>query len=346
MLAVRLQKPREIDVIEMPVPVPAAKQALVQVKVAGVCQTDVHIFRGHYVIPCPRVLGHEFAGKIVGLGADVDGFQVGQNVGVYPAEFCGHCEPCRRGRFRACQNFRCLGNTDDGGWAEYVLVDADQLEPLGSLSLDAAVWLEPLSCILRALGDPDAYSDRTVAVVGAGTLGLATVSVLRTLECRKIVAIDPNSEKLDQARSRGVDHVLLVERSVSVVEEQYAEKLRTMVPDGIDFLFDTTGKIVSMVRSTRWIAHGGTIILFGVYPPHKQMSLTPADLFSKEICIRASAGNSRPAYRAAMRMLKSHDLRLDDLVWRRVGLAEIPEALRLLSRHGGKGKIIVEPGKD
>jgi threonine dehydrogenase-like Zn-dependent dehydrogenase len=339
MEAARFEGPGDVRLVRLPVPAPSAGQVLVRVACAGICRTDLHIVGGHFPVAPPRVLGHEIAGEIAALGAGVAEFAPGDRVGVYPALFCGRCAECRRGRYRACANFQGLGNTRDGGWAEYVLAEAGQIVPLQRISTEDAAWLEPISCILRALRGIESGGIETTLVMGAGPLGLLTLLILRRQGVPVVLVADPNPARLEQARNLGATGAIEVPRTGPA--PRAAQQVRAFAPLGVDLLFDTTGRSVAAARAAAWAAHGGTLLLFGVPAPGSRLAVPLATVFRKEITVRASAGNGAAEYRAAAQMLEEAPLRLADLVGRRIVRADIPAALAAMAQPGHGGKVLV-----
>ncbi len=339
MEAVRFVGVGALQVVRLPVPAPGTGQVLVRVRAAGICRTDVHIVAGHYPVTPPRVLGHEIAGEVAALGPGMAGLAPGDRVGVYPALFCGLCPECLRGQYRACVRFEGLGNTRDGGWAEYVLAEAGQIVPLGSTTLEDGAWLEPMSCILRALNGIRLEAVRTALVMGAGPLGLLTLLLLQRQGVPQVLVADPNQERLAHARRLGAAAAVEVPRTGAAARA--AQQVRACVPQGFDLLFDTTGRSAAAARAVQWAAHGATVVLFGVPHPGSRFAALMETFFRKEVTLRASAGNGPGEYRAAAQMLAAAALPLGDLVHRRIARRAIPAALEGLAGPGRAGKVLV-----
>jgi threonine dehydrogenase-like Zn-dependent dehydrogenase len=220
------------------------------------------------------VLGHEVAGEVAALGAGVAGLAPGQAVGVNPPVFCGECAYCRRGQPQQCQRFRCLGNTEDGGWAEFVVIRADQAIPLDGLAPERAVWLEPLSCVLRALGPAETIKGATLLVVGAGPLGLLAVEVARAWGAAAVAVVDPNAGKLHRAEQVGAHLACRVARAGATEEGDAA--LSQLAPLGFEHVLETTGRAAAIERALRWAGRVSTVHLFGVSDPAERVALSPA----------------------------------------------------------------------
>jgi D-arabinitol dehydrogenase (NADP+) len=343
MRAISFQGLGQLIPIDLPRPSPGPGEVLLRVTVAGICQTDVHIVQGHFAVRPPRVLGHEFSGEVIVLGEGVTGLRVGQAVGVSPAIFCGECVHCQRGQPQQCQNFRCLGNTENGGWAEFSLIRADQAVALGSMRSEQAVWLEPLSCVVHALKPCPNLEGAAALVIGAGPLGLLTLQTLRSYGAGLIAVLDPNPGKLERACRLGAELAQVVERIGDTPAVDAA--LHAVAPLGFDLTIDTTGKSTSIARAVRWTGRVGSIVLFGVSDPTDQLEVSPAEIFDKELTIRAAAGSTPTSFGEAVRLMQTGDFATDPLVWRRVGLDEVPGAVSALMQPGEKGKVLVYPGE-
>ena len=343
MRAVSFQGPGKLIPVDLPRPSPGPGEVLLRVTVAGVCQTDVHIVQGHFTVRPPRVLGHEFSGEVVAIGEGVSSPQVGQSVGVSPATFCGECVYCQRGQPQQCQRFRCLGNTEDGGWAEFSLIRADQAVSLGPIRPEQAVWLEPLSCVVHALVGHPNLEGSAALVIGAGPLGLLILQTLRNYGAGLVAVVDPNPGKIECASRLGAETAQVVMRTGGTPTVDAV--LEAAAPLGFDLTIDTTGKSVSIARAVGWTGRVGSIVLFGVSAPADQLVVSPAEIFDKELTIRAAAGSTPTSFAEAVRLMQTGDFDTDALVWRAVGLDEVPAAVSALTQPGEKGKVLVYPGE-
>ena len=336
MKALLFTQPEALELVERPVPQPGSGQVLIRVDAAGICTTDVHIFHGHFAIQPPRVLGHEVTGTVMELGSNVAQTSLGQRVGVQPARFCGHCSACRQDLPELCANFACLGNTQDGGYAEYTIVNADQLVALGSIPTDIGIWLEPLACVLHGLSRVSLRQQRVV-IAGAGTFGKLFTQVLARIHNMSAAIVDPNQTRLDDAISMGASHGWQVPRMGPTPELD--TEIAAWLDNGPALLIDTTGKGESIERLLRWAAPGSTILLFGVSDPETQISVSPASLFARQLCLTTSIGMAPAAFDAAFRLLQEGRLSLEPLIVARVALAEVPALLPRMP----SGKVVIKP---
>ena len=166
----------KIEIRDVPIPEIGEDEALVKVAFTGICGTDLHIYKGHLPVDVPRILGHEISGEVVSVGRNSHGIREGDRVVVEPNFSCGRCTYCRIGRKNLCKYKVRLGVDIDGGFAEYVKVKADSLWKLDdSISLEEGALVEPLSVAVRAVNRAGLNVGSTVAIIGAGPIGLLTL---------------------------------------------------------------------------------------------------------------------------------------------------------------------------
>src|SRR5579875_1201370 len=193
---------------ERDVPEPGFGEALVRVHACGVCHSDVFARDGYPGVSWPVVPGHEIAGEIAGLGDHVEGWEVGQRVGVgWFGGNCGHCEWCRRGQLIDCENMEIPGITMDGGYAEYVVVRASALAAMPD-DLEPAE-AGPLLCAgittFNALRRSGMVAGSRVAILGIGGLGHLAVQFAVRLGY-ETVAVARGGEKRELAMKLGAHH--------------------------------------------------------------------------------------------------------------------------------------------
>ena len=148
MKAARIEQPGQGIVTEVPEPVPGADDVLIKVRAAGICGTDLHIFKGEYEATYPIIPGHEFSGVVVAVGANVKNFRVGDRVTADPNVPCGRCPNCQRNEPNQCQNLQAIGVTRSGAFSEYVIAPEGNVFQIGDLSYSAAALVEPLACVV------------------------------------------------------------------------------------------------------------------------------------------------------------------------------------------------------
>lgn len=234
MKSIVIQQPDELVIEERSLPQPAAGEVRVKVKLAGICGSDSHIYRGHNPFAkYPRVIGHEFFGVIDAVGEGVTDKAVGQRVSVDPVISCGHCYPCSVGKPNVCTSLVVLGVHRDGGFSEYAVVPAKNAWTVpDNVSDRHAVMIEPFTIAANFTGQVSP-TDRDIALVyGAGPMGLTTIQVLkRVYRVKQVIVVDRIDERLQMARRNGAD--LIINNGDQPLAEILKEKgiLPTLIVD-------------------------------------------------------------------------------------------------------------------
>jgi len=211
MKSIVIQKPNELVIEERSVPTPAAGEVRVKIKLAGICGSDSHIYRGHNPFAkYPRVIGHEFFGVIDAVGDGVDQARLGQRVSVDPVISCGHCYPCSVGKPNVCTSLVVLGVHRDGGFSEYAAVPAKNAWVIPDAIPDKhAVMVEPFTIAAQVTGHVSPTEQDVVLVYGAGPMGLTTVQALKGVyNVKQVIVTDRIEERLAMAEKSGADWVI------------------------------------------------------------------------------------------------------------------------------------------
>lgn len=193
---------------ERPEPVPGPGEVKIKVAYAGICGSDLHMYRGVFIVPGPFASGHEFSGTIAELGEGVQGFTPGERVTVeHTWSTCGVCKQCLRGDYQLCASRESIGFDHDGAFAEYVLVRPQYIHRLpDGVSLKAAALTEPLACAVHAVEMLKPSPADTVLVVGPGPIGLLTALVFKSYNATvHIVGTPKDGLRLDKAREMGIE---------------------------------------------------------------------------------------------------------------------------------------------
>jgi threonine dehydrogenase-like Zn-dependent dehydrogenase len=280
--AVQLGADGTLALRDVPVPDPAAGEIRIRVAAAGICGTDLSVRHGTFDAagPRPLTLGHEFAGTVDALGADVTGFAVGEAVAADPNRYCGDCDWCRRGAYNLCRRWAASGLTLPGALAEFVCVPARFTVTLpDSVSFAAGAMIEPLSCAVHAFGR-GAFGTHhtrgvngTMVIYGAGTMGLACL----VLAARAGYTVD------------------VVERHRPRRERALQFGARAAVADGSELpdgaytcVIEATGAPAAIADALGRIATRGTLLQVGAAPIDHEAALHPYDVFRREITIVGS----------------------------------------------------------
>ncbi|ECE6546210.1 TPA: Zn-dependent oxidoreductase [Salmonella bongori] len=211
MKSIVIEQPNTLTLQERPVPTPAAGEVRVKVKLAGICGSDSHIYRGHNPFAkYPRVIGHEFFGVIDAVGEGVEGSRIGQRVSVDPVISCGHCYPCSIGKPNVCTSLVVLGVHRDGGFSEYAVVPAKNAWPVPDAVEDKhAVMIEPFTIAANVTGQVKPTEHDVALIYGAGPMGLTTVQALKGVyRVNTVIVADRIDERLAMAKESGADWVI------------------------------------------------------------------------------------------------------------------------------------------
>ena len=325
----------------VPDPAPAPNQAVVRVHACSICGSDVHAYHGkHPRLTFPRVLGHEFAGEIVALGAAVTGFRVGQRVCCDIDLACGACGPCREGRGNICEQLKTMGFDCDGAYAEYAAVPDFNLHPLPeSVSYDQAAAVQVLGISYHAVADRvQPRAGERVAVIGAGPVGLGAALIARALGA-DVTILDVLDFRLALARTLGITAVL----------DANAGDLREIALAatggcGYDKVVECVGGFQerTVTDAVRMVKRGGRITVVGTFPDNRA-TIPIAYLKDREIDLNFSRGNFR-AFPPCLELIASGRVDPDRYISHRFPLGRAEDALRLLeARDVAAHKIVLHP---
>lgn len=249
----------DFELVEREIPDPAFNEVRIAVEACGICHSDAFVKEGTYPgVSYPRIPGHEVAGRIDAIGADVEAWSTGDRVGVgWHGGHCFTCEPCRRGQFLQCENADITGLSFDGGYAEYVTVPAEAVAAMPE-SLDA-VDAAPLLCAgvttYNALRNSDASPGDLAAVVGIGGLGHLGVQYAHAAGF-ETVAISRSPEKASLATDLGADHF------VDATAEDPAEALQRL--GGASVILATAPSSEAIASVVGGLGIDGEVIVVGV----------------------------------------------------------------------------------
>ncbi|MEV0065125.1 MULTISPECIES: zinc-dependent alcohol dehydrogenase family protein [unclassified Amycolatopsis] len=330
MRAAIVDRPGEIRVGDVPDPKPGERQVVVKVGACGICGTDLHIADGHFPpTPYPIVPGHEFAGEIVELGADIPGeWKIGDRVAVDPSLYCGYCTPCRSGHGNLCANWNATGDTVNGAFAEYVAVPADTCHKMpDSMTWEQGALVEPVSCAVHGVRRIGVEAGERFLVVGAGTMGLIMQQLLQRAGA-EVTVVDRNASRLPRATSLGATAV--------------AEDVSALDGELYDAAVDCTGAAPAIESAFDALRRGGRLLVFGVAPAEARVALSPFRIYNDEITIVGSMAVLN-SYASALDLVAKGFIDTEALITDTLPLEQYPDALAKM--RGGSGlKIQVLPG--
>ncbi len=329
MKAAVIVEPGAVEVGSVPDPAPGPTDVVVAPVAVGICGTDLHIMDGEFAPAYPIIPGHEFAGEIVEVGAEVTGLRVGDQVAVDPSLYCGHCYYCKRNRGNQCDNWGAIGVSDSGGAAQYVAAPMRNIFRLPEhLTAADAALIEPLSCAVRGFDVLPRNMADNYLIYGSGTMGLMMLELAKRAGAATVSMVDLNPERLATAQLLGCT------AAVTTADELDA-------PRGWDVVVDCTGVEAAIRDAFARVGKGGTFLQFGVAGYDARLTIEPYEIYRREMTITGSMAVLNSFDRAG-ELLAAGVLRPDVMISHRFGLDAYPDALSQF-RAGVGRKILVEP---
>ena len=336
MRALSIDAPGQARLIERPDPAPLPGEVLLEVVYAGLCGTDLSTFLGKNPnVEYPRVIGHEIAGRVVGLGDGVERRWLGAQVAVSPYKNCRACAACRLKRPNACARNETLGVQRDGALAEYAAVPASRLVPSPSLPLDVLALVEPFSIGMHAVRRTEVTSQDTVLVLGCGGVGAGAIAAASALGAR-VIGMDLDEEKLEQARRLGAAGTVDGRRGV-------AEQVRALTGgDGPSVVIEAVGSPATYRLALELVAPCGRIGCVGWLKG--DVPLEARLIVLKEVAILGSR-NATDELTAVVALFESGTVDPRPLVTHRVEFEAAPAMLgQWAEAPAAVGKILVSVG--
>jgi len=333
---------------EVPQPEPGAGEVLVRVAYCGVCGSDIpRIFsKGTYRFPL--ICGHEFAGVVERCGKGVTGFAPGDRVAVFPLIWCGQCAACEKGRYVQCESYDYLGSRRDGAFAEYVVAPARNLLRLPEgVSLQEGAMTEPAAVALHALRRAGGCQPgETVAIFGAGPIGLMVAQWARTMGASQVVLFDVVEEKLTLAKELGFAHTY---HSLRHTPEEVI--VSWTKGQGAHLCIEAAGVPSALLQACTCARRGGRVVMLG--NPSADVTF-PAGLLSqlmrREVNLYGTWNSDYAVYseeddwHTALQAMALGHLDLLPLVTHRVPLSRAADTLRAMhDRQGFFCKVLIHP---
>lgn len=243
-------------------------RVLLEVKAAGICGSDVPRIYVNGTYHFPTIPGHEFSGKVVQVGKNVDSGWLNKRVGLFPLIPCKECGPCQKKQYEMCKSYSYLGSREDGGYAEYVTVPAENLVELPeTVSYEAAAMMEPMAVAVHAMRRMDIQSGESVVICGLGTIGLLLLMFLREAGVSNFFVVGNKDFQKETILDLGVSEDCYCDSRTQDVEQWIMEKTGG---SGIDVFFECVGKNETINQAINSTIPGGKVMLLG--NPHSDMA--------------------------------------------------------------------------
>ncbi|HEY2018313.1 MAG TPA: alcohol dehydrogenase catalytic domain-containing protein [Bryobacteraceae bacterium] len=341
MLTAELIAPREFRLADQEIQDPGPGEVQVRVDAIGICGSDLHAYSEGGVgdTPCqyPMVLGHEPAGTVVKMGAGVAGWSPGDRAALEPAIYCYHCEFCRTGHHNVCANIRFLSTVGDPGFfREFVnLPTASLIAIPAHLSMELATVVEPLAVAVHSMKFAAIRPDETVAVFGAGPIGLLTIACLKAGGAGRIWAVEPVAHRREMARHMGADEA---------IDPGEIDAVRQIRADtggrGVDCAIDCAAK----QHTTNWaieaVRNAGRVLITGIHSD-AVVGFEVSPMRRKELAIFNVRRSNHDSH-AALEMILARTACFAPLVTHTRPLDEIADAFRIAEHYlDGVAKMVV-----
>jgi L-iditol 2-dehydrogenase len=347
MKAAVLYAPGDLRYEDVPDPSgPAPDEAIVRVKSAGICGSDIdRVTRtGTYRFPC--IPGHEFCGEVQETGRDVSEFRAGDRVVVAPILPCFRCEACQRGDFGLCDSYDYLGSRRDGAFAQYVKAPARNLVRMpDGIGFDEGAAVEPAAVTLHGVKRAGIQAGDCAAVFGCGTIGLFAVQFARILGASSVAAIDVDASKLELAKKAGAAAV------INSAEEDPIEALKALTKGRMaDVSIETAGVGVTQEQVVRAVRKGGRILFLGtahrdvVFPPKTFERIVRGELTATGSWNSFSAPFPGKEWSAVLEYLGDGRLQMKPYISHVFPLEKAPETIAgMAARKFAFTKILLRP---
>jgi len=329
-----------LEMTQRPVPEIGPNEVLVKVKAASICGTDVHIYKwdkwAESRIRPPVIVGHEVCGEVVARGVMVVEPKVGDFVSLESHVICNICSYCRTGRGHICQNTRLIGVDRDGGFAEYIAIDAQNawVNP-PDMPVEIAVLQENFGNAVHTAFTTDVTSKK-VLITGCGPVGVMTIAVAKAAGARAIYATDVSDYRLNLARAMGAD--LAVHAKEDVIESIRA----ATDGEGVDVLLEMSGAPSAIEQGFTLLKPGGEAALLGVAPGPFTFDWNHHIVFKAARVYGVSGRKLWETWYQSRGLVRSGAVDLSPVVTHRFSLREYDKAFEVMA-SGESGKVVLFP---
>lgn len=315
---------------DRPVPVLQAGEALIRVKLAGICGTDIHLAEGKRPdAPESLIPGHEFMGVVTDVADVPDRALVGRRVVAEPIINCGRCPTCRRGYLHVCERLRVRGVHVDGVFAEYAAIAVERIHPVPEALTDqAAAVVEPLAVAVHVVRRAQPQVGDHVMVIGAGPIGLLVAQVARLAGAGRVLVAEVSPGRLARAAQLGLEPL------------DARDPAQQDLGVGMDVVFEVSGSIPGITRAVRALRPRGTLLVVGFFPEPPPVPL--AQVLLKELEVRGSRVYAAGDFSAALELLERGAVQVESLISHVLPAAQVAEAIGLCARGTDAMKVLLD----
>ncbi len=335
-----LEEPNKLRLAERPVPEPGIGDVLLRIVCTAICHTDLFTMEGGYKLGHPTVLGHEFSGIVEKCGPGVGNVKAGDRVTSYSFASCGTCPACREGWSVMCLDLRALPRELEGSFQEKMIMPASSLFHVpATMGLDEACLVEPASCAYNAVDKAAIQPGDTVAVIGAGPIGLFAVQAA-VLRCPgKLIVLAKHKNQIDMAKTLGATHVVDIRKdsALEVVEDLTQGR-------GVDAVVFCAGGEQAWKQASSMLGIGGRFIVEAMPPTGTEQWPVPVmDFTQKVISYIGASSYSSNQFSAVNGLIDNGKIDAKSLITHRFSLDEYEEALRIAGKAKDQAiKVVFE----
>ncbi|CAN5853840.1 D-altritol 5-dehydrogenase [soil metagenome] len=332
MIAAQIEAPQKANILDAAQPEVGPDDVLIEVKSAGVCGTDLHIWHGSYALArYPIVPGHEFSGVVAAVGDRVKGFKQGDRVTADPNLPCYACAFCQRRQFNQCLNLEVLGVTRSGAFARYVAAPESAVYPIGDLPFGEAALLEPLACVVWGLKQVQLEAGDRMLIFGAGPMGILMMQAVLRAGAASVVMVDKEPWRLKLAEDLGAGAVIQAD---NLTPQTFTD----LAPHGFEVVADATGVPSVLEGAFQYVRPGGKVWVFGVMAADARVPFAPFDVFRKDLKIIGSFALNK-TFHEAIALVQGGGVKLAPLISHALPLSDFAAGIEVAERDPKRMKI-------
>lgn len=329
---------QNIELVDLDLPKPKKDEALIRVKYAGICGSDLHVYHGaHPTAKFPVIPGHEFVGELVELGEDaVTDIKPGEIVVAQPFSSCGVCEACITGNDNVCRDLKLLGAHKDGCFAEYVTVQAKKMYRIpGGVDLKLAALTEPLAVAVHDVRNSGLKVGQTALIIGGGPIGIF-IAMVAQLAGAQVYISEVSEFRLEFAKKMGYE-------TLNPMNEDFKEEIAKITKGkGFDVVYEVSGSKAGIASTTELVKVSGTILIVGM--AGEKYPVDTMAVFLKQLNLQGVRIHSQEAFSAAVDILANGKLnnQLERLISKTYKLNDVKSAYEYVLSNTDYFKILLE----
>lgn len=342
--AARIYGAKDVRIEDVEVAIVKNNQIKIEVGWTGICGSDLHAyFHGMGISETPHplsgrsaplTLGHEFAGTITEIGVDVQHLSVGDRVAIEPLMYSSNDYYAKLGKYNLANDFGFIGLNDDGGFAEFAVIDAEKAHKLPEgVSLEEGALVEPAAVAFQAVKSSEFKSGNSAVVFGAGPIGLLTIIALKAAGASAIIAVDVSKERLEKAMEIGAT------RAVNSLDEKVEEVVQQLFPYGVDVSYEAAGAQATFTSAINVLKKGGQLMVISAFAAPVEIDMIA--VLIGELKIQASFAY-RHVFPEVIAMIGAGQLDVKQVITKKINLDQlVEEGLEVLGVDKSQAKILV-----